>query len=173
MTDKIAFTNDYKQIIALWSRVFGDTEEDIRFFLDNCVHKSCLGYFSGNALVSMLFLVECTYCGRNGAYIYAVCTDEKFRGRGYVSELIEKSKKENYDFLWLIPADDSLFGFYEQFEFKTKLFSDKKYDYSVAFDEKRAVREYLYEGSSYDYPKGMMYSRCDLPIGGTGFEKNI
>ena len=68
MADKIAFTNDYKQIIALWSRVFGDTEEDIRFFLDNCVHKSCLGYFSGNALVSMLFLVECTYCGRNGAY---------------------------------------------------------------------------------------------------------
>lgn len=171
MAEKIAFTDDSKQIVSLWAGVFGDSEEDIYFFLNNCIHKSCLGYFKGETLVSMLFLVECSYCGKKGAYMYAVCTQKDFRGRGYVSKLIERSKKSGYDFLWLIPANDELFGFYERFGFKIKLYSNGKFDNSVVFDEDEKICEYLYEGSEYEYPCGMIYSNFDLPEGGTGFIK--
>lgn len=170
MADKIEFTIDKNQITALWSSVFGDSEQDIAFFLDNCRHKKCLGYFADNKLVSMIFIVDCTYCGMSGGYIYAVSTYNDFRGRGYASKLIETAKKYDYDFLWLIPAEDSLFDFYKRFDFKTKLYSDKKYDNCIAFDENDEICEYLYEGSAYKYPKGMVYSKQKFTEGGTGFK---
>lgn len=170
MADKIAFTSDRTQIIALWSSVFGDSEQDIAFFLDNCRHKKCLGFFVDDKLVSMIFIVECTYCGKSGGYIYAVSTYNEYRGRGYASKLIEAAKKYDYDFLWLIPANDSLFDFYKRFAFETKLYSDKKYDNCIAFDENDEICEYLYEGSAYKYPRGMVYSKLEIPEGGTGFK---
>lgn len=170
MADKIAVTDDSSRITALWKEVFGDTEEDITFFLENCRHKLCLGYFKDDALVSMLFLVDCFYCNRKGAYLYAVCTKSEFRGRGFVSRLIFEAKKLDYEFLWLIPAKDSLFEFYRRFGFETKLFSDGKYTNKVKFDESEEICEYLYEGGDYQYPSGMICSRCKLPVGGTGFK---
>ena len=52
MLTKIEFTEDATQIVDLWHRVFGDDEAYIRFFLDNCRHKSCVGAFVGERLVS-------------------------------------------------------------------------------------------------------------------------
>jgi len=48
---KIEFTEDAAQIVDLWHRVFGDDEAYIRFFLDNCPHKCCVGAFVGERLV--------------------------------------------------------------------------------------------------------------------------
>ena len=168
MADQIAFTEDRDQILPLWSHVFGDSKEDIDFFLDNCKHKSCLGYFSDGVLVSMLFLVECSYCNQNGAYLYAVCTDKAYRGRGCVSRLIEKAKNTDHVFLWLIPANDSLFDFYARFGFQKKLYSDRKYAEHIVFSQKKDILAYLYEVSEYEFPVGMIYSRRNFPNGGTG-----
>ena len=54
MLTKIELTEDAAQIVDLWHRVFGDDEAYIRFFLDNCRHKRCVGAFVGERLVSML-----------------------------------------------------------------------------------------------------------------------
>lgn len=170
MADRIALTDDEEKIISLWSSVFGDSAEDIKFFLQECVHKLCLGYFIDDDLVSMLFMVDCYYCGKKGAYLYAVCTNSNFRGRGYVSKLIDKAKKSDNYFLWLIPANDSLFNFYERFGFETKLYSDKKFQNSVTFKENDEIYEYLYSGSDYKYPAGMIYSEHKLPNGSTGLK---
>ncbi|MCD7871808.1 MAG: GNAT family N-acetyltransferase, partial [Clostridiales bacterium] len=89
----VDFTNDKNQIIKLWQKVFGDTAEDIEFFLEACKNKNCLGLFVNNTLVSMLFLVDCAFGKKRGKYIYAVCTDSNFRNRGYSSLLINKSKE--------------------------------------------------------------------------------
>lgn len=170
MAESIAFTNDRNQITALWSSVFGDSEKEVHFFLDNCRHKKCLGFFLDDKLVSMIFIVECDYCGKLGGYIYAVSTYNEYRGRGYASKLINTAKNYDYDFLWLIPAEDSLFDFYKRFDFKTKLYSNIKYDNCIVFDENDEICEYLYEGSAYKYPKGMLYSKQYFPDGGTGFK---
>ena len=164
----IKITDDREQIISLWSAVFGDSKEDIEFFLDECKNYSCLGLFVGETLASMLFLVECKYSQYNGQYVYAVCTAEKYRKQGYSSSLINVAKKNMRDFLWLIPANDGLFKFYAKHDFKTKLFSEGEFENKIEFDESNEIIEYLYEGSDYEFPKGMIYATLDLPEGSTG-----
>lgn len=167
----IKLTDDREQIISLWSAVFGDSREDIEFFLDECKNNSCLGLFVDGALASMLFLVDCKYSEYNGQYVYAVCTAEEHRNKGYSSSLISEAKKQMSDFLWLIPANDGLFEFYSKHGFETKLFSKGDFNNKIEFDESAEIIEYLYEGSDYEFPKGMIYSTLDLPIGGTGIIK--
>ena len=170
MDDHIRLTRDFDGIVRLWSEAFGDTKEEIEFFLKNCKNKSCLGYYKNGLLVSMLFLIDCEYCGKKGAYIYAVCTKKEYRNFGFSSALIEKAKSLSYDFLWLIPADDALFRFYERFGFETKLYSGGSYKNNVAFFESAEICAYLYEGSDYAFPRGMICSKAVLPEGGTGFK---
>lgn len=167
----IKFTDDREQIISLWGAVFGDSREDIEFFLDECKNKSCLGLFVHGTLVSMLFLVDCKYSEYNGQYVYAVCTAEEHRKKGYSSRLISEAKKQMRDFLWLIPANDGLFDFYAKHGFETKLFSEDVFEYNIKFNECDEIIEYLYEGSDYEFPKGMTCSVLDLPTGGTGINK--
>ena len=169
--ERIAFTEDRNKIISLWSEVFGDSSEEIEYFLENCKHKKCLGLFANGALVSMLFLVDCKYTSLYGKYIYAVCTKREFRGKGYAGALIDYAKSLDYDFLWLIPANDGLFDYYLNFGFETKLFSRGKFADSVEFDETEDIVSYLYEGSDYAFPKGMVYSKTDFPPGSTGLKK--
>lgn len=167
----IKFTNDTEQIISLWRSVFKeDSREDVLFFLNESKNAECLGYYENEKLVSMLFLVDCSYADLNGKYVYAVCTNEKFRNKGYSSSLINEAKKHMNDFLWLIPAHNSLFGFYAKFGFETKLHSDQEYENRIVFDENKEIIEYLYSGSDYTYPDGMVYSNKVFPVGSTGLK---
>ena len=167
----IKFTNDTEQIIELWRSVFKeDSREDVLFFLNESKNAKCLGCYENKKLVSMLFLVDCSYADLNGKYVYAVCTNERFRNKGYSSSLINEAKRYMNDFLWLIPALDSLFRFYAKFGFKTKLHSDKEYKNRIVFDENKEIIEYLYSGSDYTYPDGMVYSDKEFPVGRTGLK---
>lgn len=170
MVRTIDFSKDREQIISLWQDVFGDSREDIEFFLDNCKNKSCLGYFADGKLVSMAFLIDCFYAFFKGQYIYAVCTDGLYRNNGFASLIINEAKKCMKDFLWLIPAEDYLFDYYAKFGFEIKLYSDSAYANVIRFNEGKEIIEYLYEGSVYKYPRGMIYSKKNLPSGSTGIE---
>lgn len=167
----IDFTEDRKQITDLWKSVFKDSEAEIAFFLDNCKHKRCLGYFESGSLVSMLFLVECEYSSLYGKYIYAVCTYPEFRGKGYAGALVNYAKALDTDFLWLIPANDGLFGYYSALGFQTRLYSVGNYKNAVRFNESDEIIEYLYEGSDFERPNGMVYSKTEFPNGSTGLKK--
>lgn len=166
----IDFVTDRKQIISLWHDVFGDEEEYINFFLDNCKNKSCLGYFENEKLASMAFLIDCHYCGCNGKYIYAVATDEKYRNKGYASKIIEEAKRHMIDFLWLIPANEELFEYYSNRGFKTKLYSNSNFKNKMSFMEADNINADLYDGSDFENPKGMLYSLQDFPDGDTGMK---
>lgn len=170
MVKMIEFTKERKQIILLWQSVFGDSIEDIEFFLDNCNHKSCIGYFVDDKLVSMAFLIDCSYASWKGQYIYAVGTDRSYRKKGFASLIIQEAKKHMSDFLWLIPAEDYLFDYYSRFGFETKLYSGTSFAHEIKFNENKAIIDYLYEGSTYKYPKGMIYSKKNLPCGSTGIK---
>lgn len=122
MLTKIEFTEDATQIVDLWHRVFGDDEDYIRFFLDNCRYKRCVGAFVGERLVSMLFLLDCTYNGQQGAYVYAVATHPDYRKQGFMQKCIDYSQALDYDFLCLVPAEAYLFDVYAKFGFQSLLF---------------------------------------------------
>lgn len=168
---KIDFCSDAKQIINIWHIVFGDSAEEILFFLQNCKNKKCLGVFTGDKLVSMLFLVDCKYGSLNGKYIYAVATLNEYRCRGFAGKLVEKAKQYAGDFLWLIPANEVLMDFYKKFGFEIKLYSEKEYDNKILFKEKDNIIEYLYEGCELKKPIGMVWSKTDFSNGNIGIDK--
>lgn len=122
MQIKIEFTEDEAQILDLWHRVFGDEAAYIRFFLQNCRQKRCVGAFADGKLVSMLFLLDCTYNGQSGAYVYAVATDSAYRKQGFMQKCIDYSQALDYDFLCLVPAEAYLFDVYAKFGFQPLLF---------------------------------------------------
>lgn len=102
-----------------------------------------------------------------------MCTLPEFRGRGISGSLIEYSKSLGYDFLWLIPASESLFCFYSRFGFETKLYSGERRENRISFNESdEIVFDFLFDGSDFEYPKGMIYSALCLPDGGTGLDND-
>ena len=145
-TDMIKFTDDFDKIIPLWQEAFGDSREDIDFFLKNCKNSACLGYFEDNQLLSMLFLVDCKCDGRKAKYIYAACTAEQARTNGCMSELLAYCK-DNYTFLCLVPANESLIDFYAKRGFTEKVDINE-----LSFDESDEIKEYLFEGCTLKKP---------------------
>ncbi len=131
---RFATENDISGIISLWNEAFGDSEREIRFFLDNKFEpENTLIYEFCGETVSMLFLLEGDMI-INGAefpsyYLYAACTAKKCRGRGIMAELLDKAKslaaERKKCFICLMPGEKSLFDFYERFGYKS-VFKRKK-----------------------------------------------
>lgn len=162
---RIDFCRDEKQIINVWHGVFGDSEEEIMFFLQNCKSKKCLGAFEDDKLVSMLFLVDCKYGSLSGKYVYAVATLNEYRCRGFAGKLVESAKQYANDFLWLIPANEPLMNFYKKFGFDIKIYFENKYENKILFDEEDEIIEYLYEGCELKNSLGLVWSKADFPAG--------
>lgn len=112
-------------IISLWYECFGDEAEYIEFFLERCPNKLCVGSLEDDELVSMLFLLNGEVNGLPAKYIYAACTAHEFRGRGLMAGLIEYSKnccaENGIDFIFLVPAEEGLYGYYSRFGFIPKM----------------------------------------------------
>ncbi len=143
--------NDKNLIIPLWTEAFGDSEEDIVFFLNNCKNMKCIGCFDDEELLSMLFLVDCKLDNSNSKYIYAACTYKKYRGSGAMSKLLDYCKS-NFKNVCLIPADDKLVCFYKKRGFEKEFDVDK-----IIFDESDDINEYLFEGCQLEKPIILAY----------------
>ncbi len=126
-------TKDLKDIITLWCEAFEDSESDIMFFI-NAHYKpqNTLVFEENGKIASMLFLLE-GEMHINGKlypsyYLYAACTLNEYRGRGYMSLLLEFAKEtaimRGFDYICLLPAEKSLYGYYEKFGYKT-IFKNK------------------------------------------------
>lgn len=138
------------EIIELWQDAFGDSQEDVIFFLENAKNISCL-YLSDAKLCSMLFLVDCRVNHNDYKYIYAACTSKECRNNGYMSSLLAYAQ-EHYNKLVLIPADDSLVNYYSDRKFNHKI--DIK---DILFNECKEIKEYLFEGCTLNEPFALAY----------------
>lgn len=143
----IKITNNIDDIVPLWSEAFGDSREDIVFFIDNIKNGVCIAEFQNDKAVSMLYLVDCCLNSKQAHYIYAACTDSKSRKKGYMAGLI-KYCIDNYDRVCLIPADEHLVNYYNK---QGLVFMHPVDD--LKFNECRElIDEYLYAGCSLDSP---------------------
>lgn len=133
-------------VISLWQEVFGDSKEDVLFFLNNCENKSCLCAEKNSDLMSMLFLVDCEIDGEFYKYIYAACTSKNARKLGYMSKLLEYCNSK-YDNVLLIPADEKLADYYFKRGFTHKININ-----NILFNESGEIKEYLFEGCSLEKP---------------------
>ena len=110
----------------LWRRCFFDKKEDIEKASSALASDSfCASITVDGRTASQFIGVESTLCGKRGIYIYALCTDECYRGKGYMKRLVELSfnysKARGYEFLWLFPANEKLEEAYKKLGFSLPL----------------------------------------------------
>lgn len=114
--------DDIPALTALWARAFGDTDAEIGRFFDTAYPEST-GFCAeeDGAVVAMLFALPLTLAHdeetQKAAYLYAVATDEAFRGRGIcraLMEFAEKTLRKRYlSCLLLVPETEKLAAYYE------------------------------------------------------------
>ena len=115
----IEFANkeDVEQIKKLWKNVFGDSDDYIIRYLKEFLPYVCI-YKENRFIKGMVSLIPITMNDKKGRYVYAAATEEKSRGRGIATKLLEYAQKfikqQNEDFLVLVPAEKSLFDFYKK-----------------------------------------------------------
>ena len=128
---------------ALWMDVFGDSREDVdRFFIDVHRDENLLTHSEQGSVVAMLNIVELQTDYGPTAYLYAIATDEKWRGQGFASELIRQaidvSRERGYGAVMLIPSEESLVEYYKRFGFGEP---SCKLDFSNGYDLGTGDRE--------------------------------
>ena len=105
----------------LFTEAFGDEDFTDLFFAKGYSRSRCLGAFAGE-LLAALHWFDCTLDGEKAAYVYGIASFKAQRGRGIGSELIrgalEKLQELGYRQILLVPAEESLFGYYERFGFR-------------------------------------------------------
>lgn len=160
-----------EDIISLWQEAFGDEQEYIEFFLDNCPNE-CIGCFLDDELCSLLFLLDGSINGFKTSYIYAACTKKSRRGQGLFTRLlnftISYCEKKGDACIFLVPGEESLYSFYKNFGFvsnfyrnELEIFPDK--NYKCNFSKIENIKEiselrkkYLTETDSFIFSEAVM-----------------
>lgn len=125
---RAATAEDLPQMTHIWQVVFGDSDEYIRFFFENrCALSDALLLTVQDEIVSQLFLLPASVrCGTQSFsvfYLFAAATLPSHRGCGYMGDLIraaqQNCRSERVDGIVLLPAEESLYGYYARFGFET------------------------------------------------------
>ena len=108
---------------ALWQRTFGDTDAFLDGFFATGFSEERCHYIAENGVpVSALYWFDCQLDGQKLAYIYAVATDEKHRGKGLARRLMTEThailREKGYAGAILVPAGQALFGMYEKMGYR-------------------------------------------------------
>ena len=112
---------------ALWENVFGDSKDIInKFFTETASCENTFCAFCEGKPVSVMYAVESSVlCGGkeyNAYYVYAVCTHKAHRGNSLMKKVLafleDEAIKRGVSYLYLVPAEESLFSLYEKAGFK-------------------------------------------------------
>ncbi|MDE5664137.1 MAG: GNAT family N-acetyltransferase [Muribaculaceae bacterium] len=162
----------------LWKDTFDDTDSYLDIFFNNYfTPRLCRCAMRESSLAAMLLGVSYDFCselGRlRGLYLCGLSTRSEYRKQGLMSRLIEDiiddaEKSGEFDFVFLIPADDHLreyykkFGFYDSSDIERMMVSREIYeslrrisstpDYALC-DDIRII-------SDTEELKDLMRSRC-------------
>lgn len=108
----------------LWQEAFGDTDAFLDgFFAMGFAPERCHFIAENGIPVSALYWFDCELEGQKLAYLYAVATDEKHRGKGLAHRLMTETheilKKQGYAGAILVPGSQDLFAMYEKLGYRT------------------------------------------------------
>ena len=115
------------ELKSLWQDTFGDSDRYLAaFFAEQYRDENTLVYLEDNRPVAALYMIPyelqqgCEHYSM--AYFYALATRPAYRGRGYMSLMIQEAlrlcKVRGTALAGLIPADERLFSYYEKFGFE-------------------------------------------------------
>lgn len=125
----------YKEkMYSLWQSCFGDDRETIDMFFKNSFsYENAVICTDKAEVVSQLFLLpEKLSLGEKeyfAYYIYAAATAESYRKQGIMGSLLEFTSAlaadRKADYLFLVPATEKLFDYYEKFGFYKAIYAEK------------------------------------------------
>lgn len=120
---EFATINDKKELFSLWQMTFLEDSQVIENFFQNVFPTVVTPVIKiDGKIASSLFLLPCTIGRFNGKCVYCAMTKYDFRGKGYMKQLLDFSydycKEDNLDFLFLVPAEESLFDYYAKCGFE-------------------------------------------------------
>lgn len=125
---RCATEDDLPQMMYIWRTVFGDSDAYIRFFFEerHALSDALLLTVQGEVISQLFLLPAQVRCGMQSFsvfYLFAAATLPSHRGCGYMGELIraaqQKCRSQGIDGIVLLPAEDSLYDYYERFDFET------------------------------------------------------
>ena len=106
---------------ALFTEAFGDAAFTDLFFRTGYSPDRCMAAFDGK-LLAALHWFDCSLDGKKAAYVYGIAAFAACRGQGIGSKLIRFSveylQNRGYEVIALVPAEESLFPYYERFGFR-------------------------------------------------------
>jgi len=108
----------------LWKHAFGDTDDFLDVFFSLAYSPDrCRCVFMEDRLAAVLYWFNCNWEGKRLAYLYAVATDEAFRGKGLCRALMKNTHAHlqslGYEGSILVPGSPELFNLYEKMGYKT------------------------------------------------------
>lgn len=114
---------DIPALKKLWQQAFGDTEAFIDgFFRTGFSPSRCRCLYDGDRLTAALYWFDCVCRDEKLAYIYAVATDESYRGKGLCRQLTWETHRhlqsQGYAGAILVPAQPGLFDLYEKLGYR-------------------------------------------------------
>ena len=107
------------QLVTLWKEAFGEYDGFWELFLDTAyLPDHCRCITENGQPIAGLYWFDCI-CGYDKiAYVYAVVTDSRQRGRGLCRKLMEEVhallKRKGYASVMLVPADEGLREMYRK-----------------------------------------------------------
>ncbi len=144
----LADINDKTQLSEMWQSVFLEESSVTDSFFENIFDKTVTPIIKiDNEIVSSLFLLPCKIGEYEGKCVYCAMTSYTHRGKGYMKNLLDFSyeycKENGFDFLFLVPAEKSLFDYYKSCGF-TQFGISRVHAVSEAIPEKRELLKYDY-----------------------------
>ncbi len=114
---------DIPALKVLWKEAFGDGDEFLNSFFQSAYSetRALIAEEKGEVL-GVLYWFNCELRDEKIAYVYAVATAEKHRGKGVCHRIMEYAHKHlrdnGYKGVVLVPGEKSLFDFYEDMGYK-------------------------------------------------------
>ena len=157
----------YEKVVKIVSERFDMTKEETEKMLYYIYDNSFVLCDKGEVM-SFVAVIEFTYNGNNGAYIYSFCTDKNAQSKGYGTTLLNEVcdfYKNKADSIMLRPREESLFDFYKSRGFTDtvnieqkvyKLSGDsvgeiKEIDFDRFYSLRKNYKEFLWSENIYKY----------------------
>ena len=156
---EFAGIEDKKELQSLWQMTFLEDSKVIENFFENIFSSVVTPVIRiNNEIASSLFLLDCSIGSYKGKCVYCAMTKYSERGKGYMKKLLDFSYdyciNNGYDFLFLVPAEKSLFDYYKKcgfqnfgihrkhiFDTNTPITKEKlNFQYTLEFD--KSILEY-------------------------------
>lgn len=123
MTIDVPREDQIPALRQLWKQAFGDSDAFLDgFFATGFSFDRCRCLYWNDRCAAALYWFDCRWQDKKLAYMYAVATDEDFRGKGFCRALMEEThthlKKQGYAGAILVPGDRGLFDLYAKLGYR-------------------------------------------------------